>query len=134
MSKTMKTYKIFLLALISMAIAPFATAQVFKCDGPDGPIYSDRECEPGAEKVELSQSSGLGGISDETKAELAQKRQAREQERNQASNAGTVNNQYNVASDQNTGVWRRGRPRVNNPANKVPVARPLPSARPARRR
>ena len=101
-------------ALISLAVTPMTAAQVFKCDGPDGPIYSDRECGPGATNVELSETSGLGGISDKTKADLAEKKSERAQARNR-SNYTTVNNKQNGAlTTENSGRWVRGRNRLKD--------------------
>lgn len=75
----MNGYGKILVVLLSVAITPLATAQIYKCDGPDGPIYSDSECGPGATNVELEETSGLSGVSDETKAELAVKKVEREE-------------------------------------------------------
>ena len=33
---------ITLVTLVTLVITPAAVAQIYKCDGPDGPIYSDR--------------------------------------------------------------------------------------------
>ena len=75
----MNGYGKILVVLISVAITPLATAQIYKCDGPDGPIYSDSECGPGATNVEIEDTSGLSGVSDETKTELAVKKEEREE-------------------------------------------------------
>jgi len=91
----MSIYKIFITAFIVLANASVAMAQVYKCDGPDGPVYSDRECAPSAEAVELSESSGLSGISDEEISELADKKSDRDQARNR-------NNEDNVDKNQRT--------------------------------
>ena len=79
-----------LVVLISVAITPLATAQIYRCDGPDGPIYSDSECGPGATNVEIEETSGLSGVSDETKTELAVKKEERE-EVNARKNEGVEN-------------------------------------------
>jgi hypothetical protein len=49
------------LALLVFLASPTAMAQVYKCDGPDGPIFSDQECGPRAEVVIIDETSGLGG-------------------------------------------------------------------------
>ena len=66
-----------MIVLITVAITPLASAQIYKCDGPDGPIYSDKECGPGATNVEIDETSGLSGVSEETKTELAAKKEKR---------------------------------------------------------
>ena len=48
----------------ALAITPAAVAQIYKCDGPDGPIYSDRKCGLDAANVELKESSGLSGVNE----------------------------------------------------------------------
>ena len=75
---------ITLVALAALAITPAAVAQIYKCDGPDGPIYSDRKCGADAANVELLESSGLSGVTEQDKANLAEKKLEREQEREQA--------------------------------------------------
>jgi hypothetical protein len=69
----MNIFRTAIFALIALAMTPIALAEVYKCDGPDGPIYSDRECESGASIVELSDTSGLSGVDDKTKTNLAEK-------------------------------------------------------------
>ena len=44
----MNVYKSFSLILILLAISPLAAATIYKCDGPDGPIFSDQPCAPDA--------------------------------------------------------------------------------------
>jgi hypothetical protein len=136
----MNIYKTALIALISMAITPLAVAQIYRCNGPDGPIFSDQECEPGAAQVELAETSGVSGVSDETKAELAQKKQARAEDGSSLNYAAPVNNQYNTSVDENPGRWTRGRinnrnnPGVRPPVARPPVARPVPNVNRGRRR
>lgn len=85
----MNIYRFFIIAFIVLANAPVAMAQIYKCDGPDGPVYSDRKCAPSAATVELSESSGLSGVSDEEMSELADKKASRDQARNR-NNEGIV--------------------------------------------
>lgn len=75
----MTRYGKILVVLISVAIAPLATAEIFKCDGPDGPIYSDMECGPSAASVDIPETSGLSGISEESKGEVAAKNAERKE-------------------------------------------------------
>jgi hypothetical protein len=92
----MTIYRIFIIALIVLANASVAMAQIYKCDGPDGPIYSDRECAPNAATVELSESAGLSGISDEELSELAEKKSDRDQARNRNNDGTVIENQSTI--------------------------------------
>lgn len=103
----MNTYRIILVTMVALAISPLATARIYKCDGPDGPIYSDQDCGPGAANVELSNTAGLGGITDEDKAELARKKAARDEGRSSNSGGTAVNNQFNNANTEAAGRWAR---------------------------
>jgi len=130
----MNAYKLALVALIIMVISPWTTAQIYKCDGPDGPVYTDRVCGPDAERVELSETSGLSGVSDETKAELAAKKAdrelAREEERKRNSNSTVINNQYTTINTEPAGRWlypRPWRPIPERPEKPVVTPKPLPS-------
>jgi len=96
-----------LIALIALAITPMATAQVYRCDGPDGPVFSDRKCGPDATNVELSESSGLSGVSDESKAELAKKKADREQARNSNNNGAVISNRNSALATEPAGRWER---------------------------
>lgn len=132
----MHNCKIILATLISLAITPMAAADIFKCNGPDGPVYTDRECGPDATNVELSDSSGLGGITEETKAVLAEKKASREKARNQVKNTTVINNQYTTINTPpvywpNRPYWR-GKPPVARPP--VVVPKPLPSTIAMRRK
>lgn len=119
--------------LILLAISPLATAQIYKCDGPDGPVYSDRECGPNAASVELAETSGVSGVSDETKAELAQKKAEREEVRTNNSNVNTNNNsQFNTANTEPAGRWQRPyRKPGSNPGDR-PANLPATGPRPAK--
>lgn len=92
----MTVYRIFITAFIVLTNASVAMAQIYKCEGPDGPIYSDHECAPSAATVEISESSGLSGISDEEMSELAEKKSDREQARNRNNEAAVNENQRTV--------------------------------------
>jgi hypothetical protein len=121
----MNIYRISMATLIAMAITPMALAQVYKCDGPNGPVYTDRECAPGAAEVEFQDTSGVSGVSDQTKAELAEKKAGRdlEKERNRSTSSTPVTNyQATMPSDEVNGRWLRGR---NRPGNREPVVRPV---------
>ncbi|MDX2417873.1 MAG: hypothetical protein QNK19_10475 [Xanthomonadales bacterium] len=126
----MNRYRTVLVALITLAIAPVAAADIYKCSGPDGPVYTDLECGPDAINVEVSDSSGLVGVTDETKAELAEKKASREKSRNRVNKTTVINNQYNTINTQPAGYWAR-RPfwREKHPDLRPPepVPTPLPS-------
>ena len=113
-----KTSLFTLITLFTLVITPTAVAEVYKCDGPDGPIYSDKKCGSDAANVELSESSGLSGVSEQDKADLAEKKQEREQEREQArsqNQQGTVvNDQSNGYTTEDPGYWARDGDRLRN--------------------
>jgi hypothetical protein len=104
----MKKSRSVLIAVASLLISPLAIAQIYKCDGPDGPVYSDQECGPDAASVELAETSGISGVSDETKTELAQKKADRAEARTDSSSTRTNNNyQNNTVSTEPAGRWER---------------------------
>ena len=131
-----------LIALIALIITPAAVAEIYKCDGPDGPIYSDRKCGSDAANVELLESSGLSGVTEQDKANLAEKKLEREQEREQARSqnqqGSIVINQDNVYTTEDPEYWVRGgnRPRDRDRARIQPVktrpTTPPPVALPAK--
>lgn len=110
----MNSYRTLLVALVSLAITPAATAEIYKCDGPDGPVYTDRECGPDATNVEISDTSGLGAITEETKAELAKKKADREDARKRNEGDTVINNQYTTINTQPERYWT-GRPYIRKP-------------------
>ena len=105
----MNRYRPILATLITLAFMPVASAQIYKCDGPNGPIYTDRECGPDAANVEIKESSGLSGVSEETKAELAKRKadreQARAEDRKLKKNRTVINNQYTTINTEPAGRW-----------------------------
>ncbi len=104
----MKKSRTVLIAVASLLIPPMAIAEIYKCDGPDGPIYTDRECGPDAATVELADTSGLSGVSDETKADLAQKKEERAEARANSSSPSPVNNyQFTTINTEPAGRWLR---------------------------
>ena len=103
-----------LVALAALAITPAAVAQIYKCDGPDGPIYSDRKCGSDAANVELQESSGLSGVSEQDKADLAEKKLEREQARSQNQQGSVVNSKNNVYPTEDPGYWARDGYRLRN--------------------
>jgi hypothetical protein len=133
-----RTSLITLVTLAMLVITPVAVAKIYKCDGPDGPVYSDRKCGPDAANVEVRESSGLSGVTEQDKNALAEKKLEREQAREQAQSRnqqGTVvNNQNNTYAPESPGRWVRGRnrPRGRDNINTLP-AKPLP-ATPRRKR
>jgi hypothetical protein len=73
-----------LLFLLLLA-APLAQAQIYRCDGDQGPVYSDKPCGEQAEVVTVQDSSsGISpGPSDDVKDYLASKREERANDRAQ---------------------------------------------------
>jgi len=132
MVQVMNRVKMILIALALLLVTPAAVAEIYKCDGPDGPIYSDQKCGPDAASVEVLDTSGLTGVSDETKAELAARKakreQAREEQRKLNSNRTVINNQYTTISPQPYGNWYR-RPYLR-PKPERPEIQPLPGISP----
>jgi len=123
----MNRRRTILVALITLTITPIAAADIYKCNGPDGPVFTDWECGPDATNVELPDSSGLVGITDETKAELAEKKASREKARNRVKNTTVINNQYNTINTPPTWYWA-SRPywRGKHPGLRPPVVEPTP--------
>jgi len=116
---------------------PLATADIYKCDGPDGPVFTDWECGPDAIHVELSDSSGLGGITDETRAELAEKKASREKSRNRVNKTTVINNQYTTINTPPVGYWPSRpywRKKHHDMRPEKPAPTPLPSTVAFRRR
>ena len=109
---------ITLITLITLAITPVAVAEIYRCDGPDGPIYSDKKCGSDAASVELLESSGLSGVTEQDKANLAEKKLERklkrEQARSQNQQGSTVNNQKNVYATEDPGYVVRDGDRLRN--------------------
>jgi len=103
-----------LITLITLVITPAVVAEIYKCDGPDGPIYSDKECGSDSANVELLESSGLSGVSEEDKADLAEKKQEREQARSQNQQGSVVNSQNSVNTTEDPGYWVRDGDRLRN--------------------
>ena len=107
-----------LVTLAALAITPVTVAQIYKCDGPDGPIYSDRKCGSEATNVELQESSGLSGVTKQNKTDLAEKKLERKQERERARSqnqqGSVVNNQNNVYTTEDPGYWVRDGDRLRN--------------------
>ena len=128
----MNKLTMILTAFVALIIAPVATAKIYKCDGPDGPVYSDMQCGPNATDVVLAETSGLVGISDETKAELAAKKADREQARDERqkrdNNRTVINNQYTTISPEPVGRWYGGPYRRPKPDR--PHIQPLPQRSP----
>jgi hypothetical protein len=104
----MKKLGTVLTAVTSLLISPMAIAEIYKCDGPDGPVYSDMKCGPGAATVKIAHTSGVSGVSDETKAELAQKKANRAEDRaNNNTASPTTNYQFNTVNTEPSGRWLR---------------------------
>jgi len=125
---------ITLVTLLTLVITPAAVAQIYKCDGPDGPVYSDKKCGPDAANVEVRESSGLSGVTEQDKINLAEKKLEREQARSQNQQGSEVINQSNIYNTESAGRWVRGRnlPRDRDKPSTLP-AKPRP-ATPRKRR
>ena len=121
----------------AMAYAPGAMAEIYKCDGPNGPVYSDRECAPNAATIELSDSDGLSGVSDQTKDELAEKKSARDQANNLKDGGALIVNQNDALTTQDNGRWVRDRDQLKHRVDSsVPVEpkQPAPKTNSNRRK
>ena len=129
----MNFYKSIIVVLIALAITPLAKAEIYKCDGPDGPIFSDKKCGADAARVQIEDTAGLSGVTEQTKADLAAKKLAREQARD-SNNYNVVNNaQNNLYNTESPGRWVRGQGQVKERLKDQPVTgRPVPVKRPAR--
>ncbi len=49
--------------IFALMFSSLVSAQVYKCDGPDGPVFSDVQCGPTASELDMNdslQTSGLG--------------------------------------------------------------------------
>lgn len=120
--------------LIALAATPDAMAKIYRCDGPDGPVFTDRQCGPDAKNVELADTSGLTGVSEEIKTELAakkaQREKAREADRQRNNNRTVINNQYTTVNTEPSGRWlypAPWRPKPERPRPPVAKPKPLPS-------
>ena len=105
----MNIFRTSIITIIALTMAPIALAQVYKCDGPDGPVYSDRKCEADASTVKISESSGMTGVDDKTKADLAQSKLEREQAVTPNSDGTVINNQTQVLTIEDNERGVRGR-------------------------
>ena len=137
-TQIMRNCRTALVALIAIAIAPMATAQIYKCDGPDGPVYSDQECGPDAEHVELSTTPTVSdGVYDEAIAELAEKKEIREQTRNsnQTHNSNIkqtdLNNLNSAEITEPAGRWVRNPQQIKK---RIDSRDPKPTTKPAQPR
>jgi len=121
-----------LVILATLVITPTAVAQIYKCDGPNGVIYSDRECGPDAANVKVRESSGLSGVSEEDKNTLAAKKLEREQAQGQNQQTRPNNNQSSSYTTESPGRWTYGRNRLRDRDNSsiaVPVKKPVARGR-----
>jgi len=125
----MKKHCKVLISVIMLTIAPAASGEVYKCDGPDGPVYSDRKCGPDATSIEFTETSGISGVSDEVKAELARKKAERAEAETDLElnpNANTTY-QFNTINTEPAGYWLPGS--FWGPGNRPPQ-RPRPPQKP----
>jgi hypothetical protein len=126
-----------MVALITMSFAPMAAAEIFRCDGPEGPIFSDEKCGSDSAIVNIEESAGLTGVTDQTKSDLAEKKLEREQDRNQSGDRAVNSYGSNSSTTEANGRWVRGQGQLKNRIDSG-VATPLPNkpapATPRRRR
>jgi len=125
----MRNFCRVLIPVTTLTISSAALAEVYKCDGPNGPIFSDRKCGPDATSVEFDETSGISGVSDEVKAELARKKAEREKAETDLKpnpNANTTY-QFNTINTEPAGYWLPGS--FWRPGNRPPQ-RPRPPQKP----
>ena len=119
-----------LITLITLVITPAAVAEVYKCDGPDGPIYSDKKCGSDATNVELTESSGMTGMSEQEKINVAEKKQEREQAKIQNQKDNAVNNQNDAHPTESPRVWVNDQNHIGDRVNAYTLPAKPPSAKP----
>lgn len=72
----------FTLGFLLLMLASPVIAEVYKCDGPNGPVFSDVKCGPAASELDLADSlktSGLGvPVTAETQTNLAEAKSRRQ--------------------------------------------------------
>lgn len=71
------------LLTVLLLAAPAVQAEIYRCDGPQGPVYADKPCSEQAEVVTVDEaSSGISmGPSEEVRDYLASQREERASER-----------------------------------------------------
>jgi len=106
----MKKFCKILIPVTMAAMSTAALAEVYKCDGPNGPVYTDRKCGPDATSVEFDETSGISGVSDEVKAELARKKAEREKAEPELPLNPNANAtyQFNTINTEPAGYWLPG--------------------------
>lgn len=116
--------------VLLVLIAPLAQAQIYKCEGAEGPVYSDRPCSDQAEIVTVrDSSSGIApGPSDEAKQYLADKRDQRASDRAQRASAPASNQPQApvVVSDGQDYGYPVYWPAYGNRPNRPPRPKPEP--------
>jgi hypothetical protein len=141
-----RVHIITLVTLTTLAITPATAAKVYKCDGPDGPIYSDRKCGSEAVNVEIQESSGLSGVTEQDISDLAEKKREREKKRELARSKNqqsiVPNQQREIYTVEDPGYWDRDGNRLRNrdnpnilpdrPQPATPPTEPRPVTLPAR--
>jgi hypothetical protein len=107
-----------------LAVASAAQAEVYKCDGPNGPVFSDYKCGSDATTVEFEETSGISGVSDEVKADLARKKEQREKAESELEPNPNANPsyQFNTINTEPAGYWYPGSYWL--PGNRPPHVRP----------
>ena len=122
----MNVFKSFSIILFLLASAPLAADTIYKCDGPDGPIFSDKPCAPDASTVTVKDTTGLSADYDGVRSDLAEKKTARNQEGALSKNNQKVNPQPQTYTSESNGRWVRGRERLGSREKpSQPIARPV---------
>lgn len=118
-----------LIPVTMIAMSSAAPAEVYKCDGPNGPIFSDQKCGPDATSIEFTETSGISGVSDEVKAELARKKAEREAAKPdlELNPDAKTSYQFNTINTEPAGYWLPGS--FWRPGNRPPH-RPKPPQKP----
>jgi len=113
-----------------LLLAPaLAQAQIYRCDTPQGPVFSDERCGSEAQVVQMKdESTGLGGgPSAEVRAYLDKKREQRAEKRQNAPAVTSAQQAEPAQAPQQVIVYPVNRPyagRPNRPGK--PVHRPRP--------
>ena len=124
----MRVFKTAITVLVALTGTSVGVADIYKCDGPDGPIFTDQVCGPEATTIQHEETSGLGGVYDDAKAEQERNRAQRQAEREAANNLKTnptvINNQFSTFNTEPAGYW------PSRPYSRPPRPEPRPASPP----
>ncbi|MEM1411112.1 MAG: hypothetical protein AAGH19_02055 [Pseudomonadota bacterium] len=120
-----------LFAIILFAAPLLADAEIYRCETPEGVVFSDRECGEAAERVELADdSAGVSmGPPEEVREYLAEQREVRAQERQERIErraSQTPPTPAPIVVEQRVGYpyWWGARPPVLRPPPQRPPVQP----------